>query len=104
MIDPMFPDEHLLQSIQTLRDGGRLISLQNFLASEELQQAIRAKNLFALRMSVTSNGHDMQQIAQLLASGHLRSVIAAEYAFSELPQAHTQIETGKTKGKIIINL
>ncbi|RPE07934.1 NADP-dependent oxidoreductase [Chitinophaga lutea] len=104
VIEPMYPDEHVLHSIQSLRNGGRLISIQNFLGADAVKEAIQQKQLFSIRMTVTSNGNDMQQIAGLLADGHLRSVIAAEFDFSELPKAHEQIETGKTKGKIIVTL
>ncbi len=104
VLEPLRPDEHVLQSIQSLRNGGRLISIQNFLGADEVKAAIQQKNLFSIRMTVTSSGNDMRQIAELLAGGHLRSVISARYGFSELHEAHRQIETGKTKGKIIVTL
>jgi len=53
---------------------------------------------------VTSNGEDMQQIARLLKEGHLKSHIAADFPFADLPKAHTRVEEGKTMGKIVVSI
>ena len=46
----------------------------------------------------------MEQIAELLEAGTLKSYIFKEYAFDEIAEAHKQSETGKTRGKIVVVL
>jgi NADPH:quinone reductase-like Zn-dependent oxidoreductase len=102
VLDSVFGD-HLLRSLQAVKKGGRVISLLTFFEGQFAEKA-KEKQVFAHRLSVVSNGEDMQQIARLLEQGSLRSHISATYSFQDLPKAHQQIETGKTKGKVVVSL
>jgi NADPH:quinone reductase-like Zn-dependent oxidoreductase len=93
--------DHLLQSIQTLKKEGRLICLKGSI-TEPAEKKGREKDLFLDRILVHSNGDDMHHIAQLLEEGQLRSVISETYRFDQLREAHRQIETRKTRGKIVV--
>ena len=42
--------------------------------------------------------------AQLLRSGAIKSHISKELAFDEMADAHQAMESGRTVGKIVINL
>jgi NADPH:quinone reductase-like Zn-dependent oxidoreductase len=53
---------------------------------------------------VKSNQDDLQHISSMLADGTLRPHISQVFEFSEIKAAHTQIETGKTRGKIVLKL
>ena len=44
----------------------------------------------------------MKQIAKLLEEGKIHSHVSEKYKFKDLPKAHLQIETGKTRGKIVV--
>jgi NADPH:quinone reductase-like Zn-dependent oxidoreductase len=46
----------------------------------------------------------MEQIALLMEKGLLSSHISKVYPFKDLPKAHVQIETGKTRGKIVVKV
>jgi NADPH:quinone reductase-like Zn-dependent oxidoreductase len=46
----------------------------------------------------------MQQVADLLANGALRSHVSLTVPFTELPQALEQIQAGRTQGKVVITL
>jgi NADPH:quinone reductase-like Zn-dependent oxidoreductase len=94
---------HVLRSIDAVKEGGRVVTLLTFFEGEIAEKA-QKKNLFTHRLGVKSNGKDMKQIADLLASGAIRSHISARFPFRDLPKAHQQIETGKTVGKIVVNL
>ena len=60
------------------------------------------KIFMTVRMMVRSNGNDMKQIAALLENGAINSHVSKKYKFEEMPEAHKQIETGKTQGKIVV--
>jgi NADPH:quinone reductase-like Zn-dependent oxidoreductase len=46
----------------------------------------------------------MASIAQLLAKGKLHTHITKVYPFTAMGEAHTQVQTGKTRGKIILKI
>ena len=46
----------------------------------------------------------MKEIAELLQKGIVKSFISGIFPFDAMQSAHLQIETGKTKGKIVVTL
>jgi NADPH:quinone reductase-like Zn-dependent oxidoreductase len=46
----------------------------------------------------------MKEIADLLKEGVVKSYISKTFKLEEIQLAHKQIETGKTKGKIVVSL
>lgn len=102
VLDSVYGD-HTLRSLAVVKPGGRLISLLTPIEGKIAEKA-KEKNVFAHTLGVVSNGEDMQHIAALLQDGRLRSHISKNYAFQELPKAHEQIETHKTRGKIVVNI
>lgn len=47
---------------------------------------------------------DLELLAELLESGKVTSVIDRRYPFSEMPEAIRYLETGRARGKVIINI
>lgn len=93
--------DHLLRSVEAVKNGGRIVSIKgNF--EEKIADKAKVKNLFTRRMMVRSNGSDMKQIAMLLEEKKIRSYVSKKYDLRDLPKAHEQIETGKTRGKIVV--
>lgn len=90
------------KSVSILKPFGTIVALPSGHTKEDEQKA-QAKCLHACYfMSVYSSQEDMKQIAQLLATGHIKPHLSHIYTFEELPQAHIQIESGRTRGKIVI--
>ncbi|WP_276372315.1 NADP-dependent oxidoreductase [Chryseolinea sp. H1M3-3] len=95
--------ENLKRSFSALKTGGRLVSLITFF-DDELKALIAHKKAQAYRMTVESNGNDMKSLADLLQQGALRSHVTKVYPFDQLPDAHIQVETHKTRGKIVVTV
>lgn len=95
--------DNIERSLLTLKQGGRLISLKSFF-DDAFKEKLKNKNVFGHRMMVESNGQQMNGIAQLLKEGIIKTHIFHTYSFNEMPQAHRQIETGKTTGKVIVRV
>ena len=93
--------EHLLRSVKAAKKGGRVISIKSS-PDSETENMIKEKGLFFQRILVRSNGEDMKQIAKLLQEGKIHSHISEKFDFKDLPKAHLQIETGRTRGKIVV--
>lgn len=92
-----------LRSINVLKEGGRLVAIAGGV-TDELKKLAQKKGISASAYLVHSNGDDMEQIAELLEAGTLKSHISKEYTFDQIVEAHKQIETGKTRGKIVVVL
>jgi NADPH:quinone reductase-like Zn-dependent oxidoreductase len=92
-----------LRSLDVLKEGGRLVAIAGGI-TDELKQKAEKKNIKATAYLVHSNGDDMEQIAELLEAGTLKSHVSKEFAFEQIAEAHKQIETGKTRGKIVVML
>lgn len=102
VLDPMY-GEHLLRSIESVKKGGRIISLLSDFKGVIGEKA-RAKEVQGYHMGVVSNGKDMQQVASLLEQGVIRSHVSANYHFEELPKAHQHQEAGNRRGKIVVKI
>jgi len=98
-----FGRDNPLRSLNVLKEGGRLVAIAGGITDEVIQIA-ETKKIKAWRHLVHSNGDDMEQIAELMEAGTIKAYIYKEYAFEEIAEAHRQIETGKTRGKIVVVL
>jgi NADPH:quinone reductase-like Zn-dependent oxidoreductase len=91
------------RSLNSLRSGGLLIAIAGGI-TDEVKKLAEEKGIKALSYMVQSNGDDMEQLAELLEAGTIKPYIFKEFSFSEIGEAHRQIETGRTRGKIVINI
>jgi NADPH:quinone reductase-like Zn-dependent oxidoreductase len=92
--------ENIDRSLSVLRKGGTLISINGL--SDATKERAKSRGIFALGMHVQSAGEDMQHIAQLLEEGEIRSEVSHVFPFGKMGDAHLQIETGRTKGKVVV--
>ena len=92
--------ENIDRSIGLLKKGGTLVSINGL--SDTTKEKAKARGVLALAMMVQSSGEDMQHIAQLLEVGVLRSVVSKVFPFEKMGEAHLQVETGKTRGKVVV--
>ena len=96
--------ETLTRSIDIVKPGGSIISIPtgNFVQSD-LDKA-RDHQVNLLGYLVQSSGTDMKLLADLLEKGIIKSHVSQTFDFKDMDQAHLAVETGKTKGKIVVNL
>jgi NADPH:quinone reductase-like Zn-dependent oxidoreductase len=102
VLDPI-GGETTLKSLNVLKRGGKLFSIvggvKESVLSLSKEKAATVKNYL-----VHSSGEDMEQLAALLKTGKLKPFISQRYTLEQIPEAHRQIETGRTRGKIVVNL
>jgi NADPH:quinone reductase-like Zn-dependent oxidoreductase len=98
-----FAKESLFQSLKVVKKGGKIISLLPMI-SENLLQKAKEKNVEVHYSLVKSDGKDMEAIAALLEKGVLKSHVSKSFSFDKMGDAHIEMETGKTVGKIIVKL
>lgn len=95
--------ENIDRSLPVIKKGGTLISIPSGL-NEAVAEKAKAAGVNGYFFLVESSGDDMKELAKLLEKGIVKSFVSQTYPFSEMDKAHKQIETGKTKGKIVITL
>lgn len=91
-------DKTLAQAYQYVKPGGRLVSI---LGQVNADEAERNKILFHY-LFVEPNVRQLNQISRWIGDGKIRVHLDAVYKLSEVAKAHEQIETGHTKGKIVL--
>lgn len=93
--------DYVERSLKTMAPGATIISLPSSRNAGVAEKA-GALGMKGIPMLVSSNGKDMEALAALLKSGEIKSHIAQSFPLREMAAAHLEMETGKTKGKLVI--
>jgi NADPH:quinone reductase-like Zn-dependent oxidoreductase len=86
-----------------MKPGGIIISIPSG-ASESVREKALAKGLTGDTFRVQSDGRNMRELAEMLQNGILKSHVSRVFTIDEIQAAHLQIESGKTRGKIVVKL
>lgn len=87
-------------SWKTLKKGGRLVSI-----SETPDEAIAAKHgVTGVFCFVQPNAGQLNRLTEFADAGQLKVNIDSEFSLDQVAEAHVRSETGRAKGKIIINI
>lgn len=92
------------KSVKVLKPFGTIVALNSGYTDEDEQKA-KEKQLHACYfMAVYSSKKDMAIIASFLERGIIKPHVSHVFDFDEMAQAHLQIETGRTIGKVVVTL
>ncbi|QDI92661.1 NADP-dependent oxidoreductase [Salicibibacter halophilus] len=85
-----------------IKKDGCLVSI----ARKPDQKAAEKAEITAVFTSISTSGRLMKEIRELMEENALRPIITKVYPFTEkgVKDAHEQIESGHTKGKLVINI
>lgn len=95
--------ESIDHSLEVMKKGATIVSIPSGL-NEAVTGKAGAMGMHGYTFKVSSDGNDMKTIAGLLEQGIIRSHVSEVFPFTEIPKAHARIETGRTKGKIVVVL
>lgn len=95
--------ENILRSIDIIKEGGRIISIVSQF-TDEVMQKVKDKNINGGFYLVHSDGDDMQALATLLSERKIHSHVSKVFLFDQMAAAHSQMETGRTVGKLVITI
>lgn len=90
------------RSLRVLRRGGVLVSLLPL--PPGLPEAAAERGIRAEAMLVEADHAGMTAIADLVAAGKLRPVIAATFPLAEAARAHELGDTGHVAGKLVLTM
>ena len=93
----------LARSVEVVRDGGKIITLLP-LPDDALVEKAKERQIILSFGGMRHSAEDLAAVADLLGSGAIKPHISADYSFANLPEAHTQLESGRTVGKVVVTL
>ena len=116
--------ETLMKSLRVLKSGGKLIgiagppdpdfaklsgangfvSIVMRLLSYRIRKAARRSGTSYAFHFMTANGRQLGEITKLIEAGYVRPVVDKVFPFKETKQALDLVETGRTKGKVVIKV
>ena len=116
--------ETLKKSLAVLKPGGKLIGIAGppdpdfakqsgangfvglvmRLLSYSIRKAARRSGASYAFHFMTANGRQLGEITKLIEAGHIRPVVERVFPFEETKQALDYVETGRTKGKVVIKV
>lgn len=102
VLDPIGGDT-TAESLKVLRPGGTLVSIVGGV-KEPVKLFADERRVTAKNYLVHSSGADMEQLAGLLQSGVLKPYLSHHFPIEDIARAHGQIETGRTRGKVVVIL
>lgn len=94
--------DNLNLSIDVTKPGGSLISILGF--NDERKAKASSKGVKGDAILVYSSGEDMKVIAGWLQKGVIKAHVAATFPFDKMGEAHLQVETGRTVGKVVVTV
>jgi len=100
VLDP-FGEEYIDRSLKVMKKGGTIISIVTG-KSETVSAKASEMGMTGKFCLVQSDGENMKEIAGLLEKGIVISHVSQTFHFDEMAKAHLQIESGRTKGKLVV--
>jgi len=96
--------EVLENSLKVVKDGGTIVSLPTHQFPEDLQARADQRNVVLEFVLVQSSGDDMNTLKDMLVANELIPHVSKILPFEKMADAHTQIESGRTVGKLVVTL
>lgn len=93
--------DNIDRSLPLIKRGGKLISIPTG-KNDTVSEKAHLRGISGHMFTVQSNGNDMNKIADYLKHGFIKSYISKIFSFDDMAGAHLQIESGRTKGKIVV--
>lgn len=94
--------ENFQKSVKVLKPFGTIVTLLSGHSQADEREAEKKQLHACYFMSVYSSRKEMETIASWLEQGIISPHISHVFSFMEMAQAHLQIETGRTVGKVVV--
>ena len=95
--------EYIDRSLKTIKKGGTIISIPSGL-NEHVKEKAEAFGIQGFSTRVQPDGMNMNEIAVLMQRKKLVSQLQKIFPFDQMADAHVQIESGRTAGKISLTI
>ncbi|MFI8082140.1 NADP-dependent oxidoreductase [Kitasatospora sp. NPDC086009] len=93
-----------IRSLDTLKPGGRLISIALGALPADLAELAAARGVEAVPLLVEADQAGMRAIAGLVEAGELRAVVEAVFPLADAAKGHDLGDTGRVTGKVVLTV
>lgn len=94
----------LENSVKVLKQSGTLFTTLDKDLPEDANIIVAKKKISINNILVQSSAEDMNTLKGMLENGSLKPNIYKTFAFENMADAHTEVEKGRTVGKVIVTL
>jgi len=94
----------LENSVKVLKNGGVVITTVGLDLPEEITALAAKENKSVSNILVHSSNQDMNILKDMLENGEIKPHIYKTFPFEKMAEAHTEVEKGRTVGKVIVTL
>jgi len=94
----------LENSVKVLKQSGTLFTTLDKDLPEDANIIVAKKNISINNILVQSSAEDMNTLKGMLENGSIKPNIYKTFAFEDMADAHTEVEKGRTVGKVIVTL
>lgn len=94
----------LENSVKVLKNGGAVITTVGLDLPEEITALAAKENKSVSNILVHSSNKDMNILKDMLENGEIKPHIYKTFPFEKMAEAHTEVEKGRTVGKVIVTL
>ncbi|HEX3767401.1 MAG TPA: NADP-dependent oxidoreductase, partial [Puia sp.] len=95
--------DYIERSLKTIKKGGTIISIPSGL-NEHVKEKAETLGIQGFSTRVKPDGTNMQEIADLMERKKIVSHLQKIFPFDQMADAHLQIESGRTVGKISLTV
>ena len=95
--------DYIGRSLKTIKKGGTIISIVSGL-NELVKEKAASFGIHGFSTRVIPDGTNMQEIADLLERKKIVSHLQKIFPFDQMADAHLQIESGRTVGKLSLSI
>lgn len=88
------------RSLEALKEEGTVVSLLGI--ATDLPDKAQEQNKNGYIHLVSPSADDMDEIAEMLENGILKTHVAKTFPYQQMADAHHQVETRKTRGKVVV--
>ncbi|TNF23522.1 MAG: NADP-dependent oxidoreductase, partial [Vibrionaceae bacterium] len=92
-----------LDALKCLNDNARVVTVPT-LSAELICEKAKMLGFEATGMLVDPNPEQLNTMLYMVSVGLLKTEIQQVYPMSDVQQAHTQIESGHTRGKVLLDM
>lgn len=90
----------MIRSFVAARPGGRLVSITENVDEDQLKE----RDLRFAYVFVEPNALQLDHIGEMVQNGRFKPSVTHTFALNEAALAHEQMETGHTRGKIVLKM
>ena len=95
--------DNYLRSIEATKVGGSIPSITHPPGPKEVELA-KSKNIKTDFFLLEGVPADLDEISNLVKEGIVKTSVSKVYDFDQIKEAHTQMESGRTQGKIVLKV